>query len=253
MKLKDFDLYIRSLLDMEGLSVIDSSLNGLQVERRNKEIEKAAFAVDACMEVFERAADWGADLVFVHHGIFWGKPVAVTGGQYRRISFLMEKDMALYAAHLPLDVHPEIGNNAGLARAVGLTDLQPFGRYKGKNIGVKGVFPQSKTIEDVIVSLGLTMRNCLGLLPFGKKEILSAGVIAGGGAREVEEALAKDLDLYITGDVAHEVYHYCLEGGINMISCGHYNTETFGPKLLMERMNTETSLETLFIDVPTGL
>ncbi len=253
MKLLDFDRYIRSLLDMEGTASIDSSLNGIQVERKNQEIEKAAFAVDACMEVFERAADWGADLVFVHHGIFWGNPVPVTGRQYRRISFLVDKDIALYAAHLPLDVHPELGNNAGLAVQAGLTELRPFGQYKGKVIGVKGTFPAPRTIEDVVASLGLETRNCLSILPFGKKEIRTSGVIAGGGAREVEEALAEHLDLYITGDAAHEVYHYCLEGGINMISCGHYNTEIFGPKLLMDRVQAETSLETIFIDVPTGL
>lgn len=253
MELKDFDRYIRSILDIEGTAGIDGSLNGIQVSKKNPEIVRTAFAVDACMEVFERAADWGADLVFVHHGIFWGKPVPVTGRHYKRISFLIEKDIALYAAHLPLDVHPEIGNNAGLAKAVGLQDLQPFGEYKGKMIGVKGVFPSSRTIEEIIVSLGLDTESCLGILPFGKKNIRTAGVIAGGGAREVEEALEQDLDLYLTGDVAHEVYHYCLEGGINMISCGHYNTETFGPRLMMEQVRKDTPLETVFIDIPTGL
>jgi len=253
MELKDFDRYIRSILDMEGTAGIDGSLNGIQVSKKNPEIVRAAFAVDACMEVFERAADWGADLVFVHHGIFWGKPVPVTGRHYKRISFLIEKDIALYAAHLPLDVHSEIGNNAGLAKAVGLQDLQPFGKYKGKMIGVKGAFPSSRTIEEIIVSLGLDPESCLGILPFGKKNILTAGVIAGGGAMEVEEALEQDLDLYLTGDVAHEVYHYCLEGGINMISCGHYNTETFGPRLMMEQVRKDTPLETMFIDIPTGL
>ncbi len=253
MKLKDFDYYIRSILDMEGTAGIDASLNGIQVTRKNKEINRAAFAVDACMEVFERAADFGADLIFVHHGIFWGKPVPITGGHYKRISFLVEKDIALYAAHLPLDVHSGIGNNAGLAKAAGLQNLQPFGEYKGKNIGVKGSFPSSRTIEEIIMSLGLDTDSCLGILPFGKKNILTAGVIAGGGAREVEEALEDDLDLYLTGDVAHEVYHYCLEGGINMISCGHYNTETFGPRLMMEQVGKDTPLETIFIDVPTGL
>ncbi len=253
MELKDFDRYIRSILDMEGTAGIDGSLNGIQVSKKNPEIVRAAFAVDACMEVFERAADWGADLIFVHHGIFWGKPVPITGGYYKRISFLVKNDIALYAAHLPLDVHPEMGNNAGLAKAAGLQNLQPFGRYKGKMIGVKGVFPSPRTIEEIIVSLGLDTESCLGILPFGKKNILTAGVIAGGGAREVEEALEEELDLYLTGDVAHEVYHYCLEGGINMISCGHYNTETFGPRLMMEQVKKDTPLETTFIDVPTGL
>ncbi len=253
MKLKEFDNYIRSVLDMEGTSGIDSSINGIQVERKNREIKRAAFAVDACMEVFEQAAAGGADIIFVHHGLFWGKPVPVTGGMYRRISFLMEKDIALYAAHLPLDVHPELGNNAGLARAAGLKELEPFGIYKGKTIGVKGIFEKPVSIEEVVGLLGLDTDNCLGILPFGRKEITSAGVIAGGGAREVEEALELGLDLYLTGDVAHEVYHTCLEGKINMISCGHYNTETFGPKLMMERVKKDTSLETFFIDVPTGL
>lgn len=172
---------------------------------------------------------------------------------YKRISFLIKNDIALYAAHLPLDVHPELGNNAGLAAAAGLENLEPFGVYKGQAIGVSGVFGSPKTIEEVINSIGFTEGECLGILPFGKKEIKTAGVIAGGGPREVEQALKENLDLYITGDVAHEVYHMCLEGNINMISCGHYNTETFGPRLMMERVRKDTSLDTFFINVPTGL
>ncbi len=253
MDLNEFDRYIKSVLDMDSTAGIDLSINGIQVERKNRTIKKVAFAVDACMEVFEQAEQKGADLVFVHHGIFWGKPVPVTGGMYRRISYLMEKDIALYAAHLPLDIHPELGNNAGLALASGLKNLVPFGVYKGIAIGVRGEFDVPQSIESIIDSIGLTSSECLGVLPFGKKQIITAGVIAGGGTREVEQALSEGLDLYITGDVAHEVYHLCLEGGINMISCGHYNTETFGPKLMMKKVQRDTSLECFFINAPTGL
>ncbi len=253
MDLNEFDRYIRSVLDMDSVSGIDSSINGIQVERKNRVINKAAFAVDACMEVFEQAAQKGADLVFVHHGLFWGKPVPVTGGMYKRISYLVENDIALYAAHLPLDVHPDLGNNSGLAVAAGLKDLKPFGVYKGQAIGVKGVFDAPKTVEEVISSMGFSTGECLGVLPFGKKQVLTAGVIAGGGTREVGQALSQGLDLYITGDVSHEVYHMCLEGGINMISCGHYNTETFGPRLMMEKVQRDTPLECFFVSAPTGL
>ncbi len=253
MDLNEFDRYIKSVLDMDSTAGIDPSINGIQVERKNTIIKKVAFAVDACMEVFEQADQQGADLVFVHHGIFWGKPVPVTGGMYKRISYLVEKDIALYAAHLPLDIHPELGNNAGLALAAGLKNLIPFGVYKGTAIGVKGEFEAPRSIESIIDSIGLTSAECLGVLPFGKKQIRTAGVIAGGGTHEVEQALSEGLDLYITGDVAHEVYHLCLEGGINMISCGHYNTETFGPRLMMERVQRDTPLECFFVHAPTGL
>jgi putative NIF3 family GTP cyclohydrolase 1 type 2 len=121
------DSFFRGLLDIEGFKDTDSSLNGLQVDNDGLEFKKIAFAVDSGLEVFKRAAESGAGMLFVHHGLFWGEPLALTGGHRERIKFLFDNHLALYAVHLPLDQHPSLGNNAALAGLLGLMNLEPFG------------------------------------------------------------------------------------------------------------------------------
>ena len=134
MKLKELDSYFRGFLSIDDLVGTDASQNGVQVEN-TADITCIAFAVDACMETFKRAKEAGAQMLFVHHGLFWGHEQTLTGTHYQRIKFLIENNIALYAAHLPLDIHPIIGNNVALARAAGLIDLKPFGEYHGNTIG----------------------------------------------------------------------------------------------------------------------
>ncbi len=251
--MQDLDSYFRTILDMETVSGIDPSLNGLQVGDTGKVIKRAAFAVDACMETFKRAYDWGADLLFVHHGLFWGHQLAVTGNHFERLSYLIRNNLSLYAAHLPLDMNPDFGNNYGIAKQLGLENLEPFGNYKGKNLGVTGKFREEKTIEQVLTLLDTDRKEILNILPFGKPANSTVAIVSGGATGEVSQALEKNIDLYITGDQSHSVYHTCLEGRVNMISGGHYFTETFGPKLLSEKLNRDKDLKTVFIDIPTGL
>ncbi len=258
MTLAELDRYFRDNLKIEEVGSRDISLNGIQVtsgtgEPENAEIKKAAFAVDACMESFERAAAQGADMLFVHHGLFWGRPEALTGSHYKRLKFLIENNMALYAAHLPLDMHPEFGNNAGICVALGAANVEPFGEYKGMMIGFSGELKQEADLDSVLSMMGLTRESCLSVLPFGPAKIKTFAVISGGGTDDVFEAMDMGADLYITGDASHTVYHPCLERGINLVSGGHYNTETWGVRLLAERCAADTGIETFFIDVPTGL
>ena len=253
MNTEELDSYFRSVLDMNIVAGIDSSMNGFQVDKGSKTVQKVAFAVDASLETFRKAADWKADVLFVHHGLFWGFPVAVTGNHYERLSFLIENNLSLYAAHLPLDMNPVVGNNYGIAKQLQLDKLEPFGSYKGVKIGVSGILKQEKTLDEILSLLGTDRREVLGVLPYGKDSVSTVAVVSGGATREVIQALGQEIDLYITGDLSHGVYHTCLEGGINMISGGHYLTETFGPKLLSEKLKKDTSVETVFIDVPTGL
>ena len=253
MQIGEFDKYIRGILDFETTASIDPSLNGIQFGREDKTIEKAAFAVDACEDSIRRAGEWGADILFVHHGLFWGTPLAVRRSHYSRLQLLFHYDLALYAVHLPLDVHPRLGNNAGIAEKAGLQDLVPFGTYRGKKIGYKGSFSSPKTSEQVLYDLGLDRDTALAFLPFGKEEVITAAAISGGGVKEVEEAIQEGMDIYITGDVSHQVYHLCKESKINMISGGHYHTEIWGVKRMSENVHRERGLETCFIDVPTGL
>jgi len=253
MHLEEFDALIRRWLAIDELATADIALNGLQVSNLKQDVKRVAFAVDACQESIRRAAEWGADLLFVHHGLFWGRPVAVTGSHFQRLRALIQADMALYAVHLPLDMHPQLGNNAGLAKRIDLEQLEPFGEYRGVKIGFKGTLRQSTTLEQVVRACSGGNEQGITILPFGPKSIRTVGIVSGGAAEEAEQAMAERLDLFITGDASHTVYHQCLEGGINVIFGGHYLTETSGVNQMAEKLGCETDLQTRFVDIPTGL
>ena len=254
MLLEDLDRYIRSQLRIDDLAGTDKSLNGLQVGRRDKEIEHCAVAVDAALETFRRSAESGADMLFVHHGIFWGSEQPVTGMHYERIRFLIENDIALYACHLPLDMHPEFGNNAEMAEYLGLQEIEPFGDYRGRfTIGFKGSLPEARRLDDVVRQLFGSPDEVLGILRFGSEQVRHIGIVSGGAPGAVHEAIEDGLDLYITGDASHTVYHPCMEAGMNMVFGGHYLTETWGVRGLARRLEQEHGIRTSFIDVPTGL
>jgi dinuclear metal center YbgI/SA1388 family protein len=253
MRLAEFDMLVRRTLELEEFRGADAALNGLQVANSRGTVEKAAFAVDACLESIRLAAEWKADLLFVHHGLFWGRPLAVTGGHYLRLRAMIEADLALYAVHLPLDMHPELGNNAGLARRLALRGLEPFGEYRGTKIGFKGTLPEPMRLEQIV-------RKCCGgaeqgirVLPFGPESVRTVGIVSGGAAEEALQAIEERLDLFITGEADHTIYHHCLEGGINVVFGGHYLTETAGVSLLGEKLGKETDVQTRFFDIPTGL
>lgn len=253
MKVKEFDLWIKSILNIDEMVRIDISLNGLQVGREEKEIKKIAFAVDASLESFKRAAETGADLLFVHHGLYWGKIIPVRGDFYKRMELLIKNDLALYAVHLPLDVHEELGNNAGMVNALGLKNIEPFGEYKGIKTGFKGVFDSPRSRDEIIKKLFGGWDNSIGILPFGKDEIKSVALVSGDAPFELMQAIDEDVDLYLTGESSHKLYHTALEAEINVIFGGHYATEIYGVKLLADKVSKELSLETVFIDIPTGL
>ncbi len=253
VRLYELDRYLKDLMDIDSFAAADSSLNGVQVGDMDTEIRKAAFAVDACMESFKRAVDVQADLLFVHHGLFWGKSIRVIRSHYRRLQYLITNNCALYAAHLPLDAHPEFGNNAALALKLALKELEPFGTYHGFQIGVKGILDPPLSTEAVVDKLDFDRDTCAAVLPFGNKVNRSVGIVSGGAVREVEEAIDQGLDLYITGEMSHTHYHLVLEEGVNLICGGHYQSETMGVSLLAERLKQDTDIDTVYIDIPTGL
>ena len=159
----------------------------------------------------------------------------------------------MYACHIPLDANNPYGNNYGLANRIGLKNLEPFGTWRGMKIGVKGELKKPCTIEELEKMFLLPGQKPMFTLPFGKKEIKTVGIISGGASSDVHEAIKEGLDAYISGEVAHEVYHYVKESGINMIAGGHYQTEIVGVNLVREKLEKEKKIETVFIDVPTGL
>jgi dinuclear metal center YbgI/SA1388 family protein len=247
------DEFFRGLLDMEKFKEADSSLNGLQVDNDGSDIKKIAFAVDAGMEIFKRAADAGAGMLFVHHGLFWGNAERLTGSRRERIKFLLDNNLALYAVHLPLDQHPRLGNNAVLAELLGIEDPEPFGLYHGHKIGCKGNLKKPLTVDEAVKKISFMNRSPLGVFPFGKSENRNCAVISGGAGIEAFQALEEKVDLYVTGESSHTVYHHALEGRMNIIAGGHYSTEVWGVRRMMEECVKQLEADTVFIDVPTSL
>ena len=251
MILNELDKLLRLKLNIELFRSTDSSLNGIQVGDSSLEINKIALMVDASLEGFKLAKKAGADLIICHHGLFWGKPLAITGAHYNRVKFLIENNLSLFACHLPLDANMEVGNNIGIANVLNLENCTPFGKYKGNLIGVKGNLKTPLILDDIKKQL-LGENEPAYIVPGGKNQITSVAIVSGGAPFSVYEAIEEDIDLFITGDKSHEVYHTCLEEGINMISAGHYATEIYGVKLLGAWLKEEYNIESIFIDLPTG-
>ena len=247
------DAFFRSVLDIEGFVSIDDSLNGIQVDNDGSPVRKIAFGVDASMQTFEQAAAVNAGMLFVHHGLFWGASLRVAGNLRKRVKFLLDHNICLYGVHLPLDQHSKFGNNAVIAELLGLENIEPFGLYHGKKIGYKGTFPKPVTIEEAVKKIEFMGRPPLGVFPFGKKENRTAAIMSGGAAKDSRQAIEDGVDLFVTGESAHGVYHDCLEGKLNMIAGGHYSTEVWGVRAVMRHCQAELGIDAEFVDVPTGL
>jgi len=248
----ELDSFFRGFLDFQGFSG-DAALNGIQVDNDGSPIRKVAFAVDAAKETFEQAAAIKAGMLFVHHGLFWGAPAKVAGNLRQRIKFLLDNNICLYAVHLPLDQHPQYGNNAVLANLLGLQNIEPFGMYHGRKIGYKGTFIKPITVDEAVKKISFEGRPPAGVFPFGRDECLNAAVVSGGSSANARDAIEEGIDLFITGESFHGVYHDCLEAKLNMIAGGHYSTEVWGAQAVMRHLTAELGIETEFLDNPTGL
>lgn len=253
MDIGEFDTWCRAFLQIDALKDIDDSLNGIQVGRSSGDLRRVAFAVDACAESIRRSREAGADLLFVHHGFFWGAPLRIEGSLLERVRMLIESDIGLYACHLPLDMHPEVGNNAVLADLLSLKDRKPFGVYHGVPIGVSGTLAEPLAIRDIVALILPDNTEPRALILPGKEKIRSIAIVSGGAPFEAFQAFGKDIDLYVTGEPSHSVYHQVVENKLNFLAAGHYATETGGVRAVARKLEREQGLETLFIDIPTGL
>ncbi|MEQ9618347.1 MAG: Nif3-like dinuclear metal center hexameric protein [Deltaproteobacteria bacterium] len=233
--------------------VKDSSWNGLQFEG-NDEVKRVAFAVDAGVESFEKAAAENADLLVVHHGQFWEfRNPSIVGWTRKRIGVLFENDMSLYCSHNPLDRHREVGHNAQLLKLLGAKITGEFFHYHGKNIGWIGERKKAASIGEIEKKLNADLNTNCTVLPFGREKIKTIAVCSGGGSYSgFYEAMDAGVDLYLTGD-AVEVYYTAADAGMNVIFAGHHATETIGLKALAEVVRKRLKVETVFIDLPTGL
>jgi len=230
----------------------DSSRNGLQVQGRD-EVRRVGAAVDACAESIEAAAQRRIDFLIVHHGLIWERPELIVGAHYARIKKLLDAGINLYAAHLPLDAHPEVGNNALITRRLGFEVEASFGKHQGIFIGVCGriatPFSKSELLQNVRQLFGEEARGDM----FGPEKISTLAVCSGAGAMLLPEVQAAGIDCYITGEPRHSFFHFCKEHRMNVIYGGHYATETFGVIALAEYIQQNFNLPFEFIDVPSGI
>jgi dinuclear metal center YbgI/SA1388 family protein len=242
--------YLDEFLDMAGVPDYADAFNGLQVENTGS-VSKIAACTDACQATIDAAAASGANLLLVHHGLFWGDGRPLTDRNYRRIRELIIHNIAVYSAHLPLDAHPEVGNNAELARAVGLKVAGGFGEYEGRSIGVWGELEIDRA--ELARRLAETLGDEPYLIPAGPAAVGKVGIVSGGASKSIMEARDAGLDTFITGEGPHHTYFDAEEWGINVFYAGHYATETLGVKALARHLEEKYGLPWEFIDHPTGL
>ncbi len=231
--------------------VRDYGPNGLQVEGR-EEVRKVATGVTACLALLERAAAWGADAVVVHHGLFWkgAGEVRVERSLRRRLSLLLREEISLLAYHLPLDRHPAVGNNAVLARELGIEDLAPAFPLEGIPVGLAGRFPRALPVEAVVRRVAeVTGREPL-LVAGGPDLVRTVGLVSGDAPGSLADAARMGLDLFITGEPSEPAVHLAREEGIHLLAAGHHATERFGVRALGELLAREHGLEVRFFDVP---
>ncbi|MEX2253333.1 MAG: Nif3-like dinuclear metal center hexameric protein [Thermoleophilaceae bacterium] len=240
--------FLDDLLEIDAFD--DYGPNGLQVPGA-AEVELVATGVSAHRELFERTAEAGAQLVICHHGIFWGKgPAAITPAQRARLEALFGPDISLAAYHLPLDAHPEVGNNALICDALGLERAERFGDHDGQPIGFVGRSPEGVEIGELLARC----ERAFGREPFAWREgpdlVKSVGIVSGGGASSVSVAIALGLDAFLTGEPSEPALADAAEGGVHFIAGGHYGTETFGVRRLGELVAERFGVEQRFIEAP---
>ncbi|MFH1133907.1 MAG: Nif3-like dinuclear metal center hexameric protein [Nanoarchaeota archaeon] len=238
--------YCDDLLNTEAIK--DLSQNGLQVQGLS-EVKTACFAVDASLESITQSP---GQILFVHHGLFWRKPLLLTGSHFQRIKACIRKDLALYASHLPLDAHQVLGNNAQLARLLSTTSVEPFGEYHGMQIGMKAKL-RPLPLKALIDMLNRKLHTRCVVAAYGKQTIRSVGIVSGDGCFALEEAKDLGLDALITGETKHQYMPLAKELDMNVLFAGHYATETLGLKALAKHLEKRFNITTRFVDLPTGL
>ncbi|MGM0447919.1 MAG: Nif3-like dinuclear metal center hexameric protein [Methanobacteriota archaeon] len=258
MRLSEYVDRLDDRLDTAAYADVDASANGLQVGPDDADVERVAFAVDAAQATVEAAADAGADVLVVHHGLSWGGIERVTGRTHDRIAALVEHDIALYVSHLPLDGHQELGNAAGVAAEVGLSDRDPFGEMGPVTIGTIGEMSSPRSADAIRETLDGFEGHPAGessptrVFEFGPDEIERVAVVTGSGVDWLDEAVAAGADALITGEGKQQVYHDAREAGLTVFLAGHYATETFGVRSL-QSLTDDWGVETTYLSHPTGL
>jgi dinuclear metal center YbgI/SA1388 family protein len=229
-------------------SIHDASVNGLQVKFRTMgAVRRVGFAVDACISTFEKAAKLGVELLVVHHGIKW-RPQKDKDLENKRAVYLKKRGIALYAVHLPLDLHEEYGNNMQLSRLLDVREPRKFGRYHGIKIGYTGTFNKATSLDTLASVLNKSLNVDCRVFRFGKKNIRSIGIISGGGGSILKDAVKEQLDCFLVGEIDLAVFNAAREYGMNLLVAGHYATETVGVRALMPLVKDAFGVDTVFVD-----
>lgn len=242
--------YCGDLLWVEDIEDWPNALNGLQIENSGA-VTRIGAAVDASARTFDAAIERGINFLIVHHGLFWPGLKPITGGRRRMLERAFQHDLALYSAHLPLDIHSVLGNNAQLANALGFENTEPFFELKGQCIGLKTKtrISRAELTRKLEQSLGGSVKS----FSAGPEETETVGLITGGAGSEIYAVASEGIDTFITGEAPHWAAVAADELGINLLLGGHYATETFGVKALAAHLSDRFNLPWEFIDCPTGL
>jgi len=240
--------FLDDLLESPGRP--DYGPNGLQVPGA-EEVELVVTGVSAHRELFEQAAAAGAQLVLCHHGIFWGESAGPVTEQLKaRLKLLFDNDMSLAAYHLPLDAHPEVGNNALICEGLGLERETAFGEARGAPIGWVGKAPGGVSIGELVERSTALFGSPPLVFDSGPAEIRRVGIVSGGGSSILDEAIALGLDAFVTGEPTEHVMADAREGGIHFLAGGHYASETFGIRRLGELLAERFDVEHRFVEIP---
>lgn len=243
-----------TLLDIDAYAGIDASANGLQIGHRDTEVTHVACAVDAAVESCQRAGAVGAEVLLVHHGLVWGGITHLNGIDFDRFHALVTNDLNLYAAHLPLDGHQEVGNAAIIADRLNLRSVEAFAQMEGHPIGVIGELERASDQSALVDALAEAIEmpaSSIDTLGDVHPAVSRVAIVTGSGTDFIEPAADAGADVLITGEGKHSAYHRAQEAGIDVLFGGHYATETLGVQALADRIET-WGLETTFIDIPTG-
>jgi dinuclear metal center YbgI/SA1388 family protein len=225
-------------------------MNGLQLANAGP-VGRVVAAVDASLPVVREAAAGGPGLLLVHQGMFWQGAQPVTGAFYHKLKVAMDAGLAIYSAHLPLDVHPLWGNNPLLARAVGMMDATPFMDWKGLAVGLQGRWEGTR--DELVKKVSAVVGGPVTVCPGGPEQVARLGIVTGGAGSEVARAAAAGIDTFLTGEGPHWSHPLAEELGINVLYAGHYATETFGVIALAEELAKRFAIPWSFVDRPTGL
>jgi dinuclear metal center YbgI/SA1388 family protein len=250
LSLKELALFLDTELGLAEFPG-DESVNGLQVEGR-EEIRSVGLAVDACDSVFDKAAGLHADLLIVHHGLIWGGIKSIRGLLKKRIKKLLDAGISLYACHLPLDWHPEYGNNIQLLKTLAIEKKGEFGAYHGKRIGYWGKTGAAMSMDAFVKRVDKTLKTRSSCVDFGRR-VRNVAVVSGGGWSAIHDAEKYDIDTFLTGEPSHSAYTIAEELRVNLVFAGHYATETLGVKAVGGLLKKRFGLTARFIDHPTGL